>query len=45
METKLLIVILTSFVFIIIGGIYSYLILKKGMLKKDDLENRPHLKR
>lgn len=45
METKLLIVIIASFVFVVGAGIYSYLLLNSGMLKKEDLETRPQLKR
>ncbi len=45
METKLLIVIISSFIFVVVGGIYLYFILNANMLKKDNLEDRAQLKR
>ncbi|MGL4759617.1 MAG: hypothetical protein ACRCXZ_09870 [Patescibacteria group bacterium] len=43
LDIKLLLIIIASFVFVLIGAINLWWVLRRDILKKDKLEDRPHL--
>jgi hypothetical protein len=45
MEQRVLIVIISSIIFAIIGLIVIFFKIRVDLIEKKDLENRPHLKR
>lgn len=43
MESKILFVIVASFMLVVIGGIYQLYVLRRDIIQKVDLEDRSHL--